>query len=267
MKARSLLPNDRITEYVDRILVIENNQIASPFILPLYANGVPAILFKSAKGKPGNNNSNHLTLFGQTVLPESLTLAEDFILIAYFFKPYTLIPLFGVPAQELTDRPIDLREVAPLPSAELQERLLNAGSVKNMICLLDDFVFNLINHSKTEYPSIKYATAQIASNPSKESLAAVQKELHITERTFQRIFERNVGIAPNLYRRICQFNAAFIQLNNKAHHKLSDIAFQHGYADQSHYIRAFREFTQITPKEYLRFGSDLLNNFVGFVLF
>jgi len=65
-----------------------------------------------------------------------------------------------------------------------------------------------------------------------------------------------VGVAPNLYRRICQFNTAFVQLNRRRHQKLSDIAFQNGYADQSHYIRSFKEFTHITPSEYLKFGSE-----------
>jgi AraC-like DNA-binding protein len=70
------------------------------------------------------------------------------------------------------------------------------------------------------------------------------------------MFERNIGVAPNLYRRICQFNSAFTQLNIRNHQKLSDIAFQNGYADQSHYIRSFKEFTNITPKEYLQFASE-----------
>ena len=256
MKVRNLIPDSKIAEYVDRILVIENNQITTPFILPLYANGVPTILFKSVKGKLGNDNSNHLTLFGQTVLPESLTLPDGFTLIAYFFKPYTLISLFGVSAQELTDKPIDLNLLFAKKSIDLQERLLNAGSADDMIALLDNFVFCLITKSKTECPLIKYATTRIANNSSKESLIVVQKELHITERTFQRMFERNIGVAPNLYRRICQFNSAFTQLNNRNHHKLSDIAYQNGYADQSHYIRSFKEFTNITPKEYLQFGSE-----------
>ena len=256
MKARSLLPNDRITEYVDRILVIENNQITTPFILPLYANGVPTILFQSVKGKLGNNNSSHLTLFGQTVLPESLTLAGSFILIAYFFKPYALISLFGVQAHELTDKPIDLNLLFPQKNIVYQEKLLNAVTVEDMITLLDDFIFNLITKSKTECSLIKYATTQIANNPSKESLLVVQKELHITERTFQRLFERNIGVAPTLYRRICQFNSAFTQLNNRRRYKLSDIAYQNGYADQSHYIRSFKEFTNITPTEYLKLGSE-----------
>jgi AraC-like DNA-binding protein len=69
------------------------------------------------------------------------------------------------------------------------------------------------------------------------------------------MFEKNIGIAPNLYRRICQFNSAFQQLNNRKYCKLSDIAFENGYADQSHYIRAFKEFTNLTPKDYLNFGS------------
>src|SRR5258705_5337209 len=125
MKVSNIMPGDKISKYVDRILVIEENQITTPFILPLYANGVPTILFKSVRGKLGNDNSNHLTLFGQTVLPESLTLTDDFTLIAYFFKPYTLISLFGVPAQELTDKPIDLNLLSPQKSIVLQERLLN----------------------------------------------------------------------------------------------------------------------------------------------
>jgi AraC-like DNA-binding protein len=255
MKVRNLLPADKIAEYVSRILVIEKNQITTPFILPLYANGVPTILFKSVKGKLGNDNSSHLTLFGQTVSPESLTLTEGFTLIAYFFKPYTLLSLFGVQAHELTDRPIDLNLLFPQETIILQERLLNAGTLEDMITLLDNYVFSLISQSKTECTLVKYATSQIANNPSKESLLVVQKELHTSERTFQRMFERNIGVAPNLYRRICQFNSAFTQLNNRRHHKLSDIAFQNGYADQSHYIRAFKEFTNITPKEYLRLGS------------
>jgi AraC-like DNA-binding protein len=255
VKVRNIIPAGKIAEYVDRILVIENKQITSPYILPLYANGVPTILFRSVRGKLLNDNSSHLTLFGQTVLPESLTIPEGFTLIAYFFKPYTLLSLFGVSAHELTDKPIDLNLLFAKKSIALQERLLNTDTSDDMIALLDSFILGLITQSKTECPLIKYASTQIAIDPSKKSLVAVQKELHITERTFQRMFERNIGVAPNVYRRICQFNSAFTQLNKRKYQKLSDIAFQNGYADQSHYIRSFKEFTNITPKEYLQFGS------------
>ena len=88
-----------------------------PFELPLFANGVPTLLFTSIKGKRGKETSNYFTLFGQTILPDCLTLNEDFILIAYFLKPFSLIPLFGIAAYELTNKPIDLHLIAPKNSA------------------------------------------------------------------------------------------------------------------------------------------------------
>ncbi len=255
MKVENLRPNNRVAAYVERILVIENYPITAPFSLPLFANGLPTLVFKSVKGTIGNSSTTHLTLFGQTILPEALTFAEGFVLIAYFFKPYALIPIFNVSAQELTDKPIDLHLLAPKKTMELQEQLLNAGSTTNMIGLLDNYVFHLMCNAATDCSIIEYAATKIAHAPTRDILTLVQKELHITERTFQRMFERNIGIAPNLYRRICQFNSAFQQLNNRNFDKLSDIAFENGYADQSHYIRSFKEFTNLTPKDYLNFGS------------
>ena len=84
----------------------------------------------------------------------------------------------------------------------------------------------------------------------------MQDELYITERTFQRMFEDKVGVSPNQYRRIAQFNSAFQQLNQRQFKHFSDIAFNNDYADQSHFIRAFKEFTNLTPKEYLKFGRN-----------
>ena len=255
MKATNYIPCGKISEYVHGILVIENYNVTNPFILPLYANGSPTLLFQTAKGKI-KGNTNNLTLFGQTVFPETLTITDNFILIAYFFKPFALFSLFGVSAQELTDNPIDLNLLAPKKTIELQEQLINADSAETMIMLLDSYIYSLIVKVKANFQLIKFATSEIANYSFKEALVKVRNELYITERTFQRMFEKNIGISPNLYRRVCQFNSAFQQLNHRSFTNLSDIAFENGYADQSHYIRAFKEFTNITPKEYLKFGDQ-----------
>jgi AraC-like DNA-binding protein len=255
MRATNHIPAEKISDYVHGILVIENYQVTNPFILPLYANGSPTLLFQTAKGKI-KGNANNLTLFGQTVFPETLTITDNFILIAYFFKPFALFSLFGLSAQEMTDSPIDLNLLTPKKTLELRERLLNADSVETMIMLLDNYIYSLIVKVKADFQVIKFATTEIARYSYKEALISVRNELYITERTLQRMFEKNIGVSPNLYRRICQFNAAFEQLNRRRFSKLSDIAFENGYADQSHYIRAFKEFTAITPKEYLNFGDQ-----------
>jgi len=238
----------RVSEYVKGILVIENYQDTKPFTLPIFANGTPTLVFQTAKGKI-KNQSNHLTLFGQTVLPDQLLITGEFTLIAYFLAPHSLPSLFDIQASELTDNPIDLTLLSK--NSVLQERLLNARTLTDKLSLLDDYIITLTKKAKSGTKKIMYATEIISQNPYSQVLSQVQKELCVTERTFQRLFENNVGISPNLFRRISQFNKAFQQLNNRHFQNLSDIAFDNNYADQSHFVKAFKEFTSITPTGYL----------------
>ncbi|PSL03383.1 helix-turn-helix domain-containing protein [Cecembia rubra] len=254
MTGKNYIPTEKIADFVDSILVVENNDVKKPFSLPLFANGKPTLLFQTTKGTI-KSSSNYLTLFGQTILPEQITFAENFTLIAFFFKPFALTTLFGFSAQDLTDNPINLNLIQPPNASLLQEKLLNSKTVDEMVAILDDFIFTLTTKIKTDNKLIKYATNLIAENPSKEILKKVQDELYVTERTFQRMFEDKVGLSPNQYRRIAQFNSAFQQLNQHQFKLFSDIAFNNVYADQSHFIRAFKEFTNMTPKEYLKLGK------------
>src|SRR5699024_381101 len=210
------------------------------------------VLFRSLIG---NRSVGNLTLFGQTTSPEDWAVEENFTLIAYFFKPYALSVLFSISAQELTDHPIDLTLWKPAKVSELQEQLLNAETTDNRLKLLNKFILKLIKNHKRSCQVIKYSADQLSSSPIPDSLPNIRCELEISTRTFQRKFKKHVGITPNQYRRICQFHSAFQQLQSGQFQKLSDIAYQHGYAEQSHYIRTFREFTNITPKEYLQLGE------------
>ena len=240
-------PTDKLSEYVQDILVIENYHVTVPFRLPLFANGTPTLLFHTAQGQI-KKNSGYLTLFGQTILPDKLLIKDNFTLIAYFLKPYSLISLFGISAQELTDKPVDFTLLSK--RADLQEQLLNSGTAGEMILVLDNYLFSLTPKNNKDKPLIKYAAEKILKGPTRHILRDVQKDIRVTERTLQRMFEKNIGVSPNQFRKILQFNRAFQQLNNRQFQNLSDIAYDNGYTDQSHYIRAFKEFTNITPKEY-----------------
>jgi AraC-like DNA-binding protein len=254
MTVSYLKPANKISEYVQEVLVLEYHSIITPSVLPLFANGTPTILFQTAKGYI-RSSANYMTLFGQTVSPDKLLIKDNFTLIAYFLKPYSLTSLFDISAQELTNNPIDLNLLSSCKTTSLQEQLLNAGSTAAMISLLDNYLFSLIGKVKVDIPLIKYATGKIVQNPYHKILSELQSELFVTERTFQRMFEQNVGVSPNQFRRISQFNNAFQQLNRKRPANFADITFRNHYADQSHFVRAFKEFTNGTPSEYLSYGT------------
>jgi AraC-like DNA-binding protein len=111
-----------------------------------------------------------------------------------------------------------------------------------------------LQQQSRECEIIQYSTDKIMLSSGKEILAEMLKELNLTERTFQRMFKKYVGVTPGQYRRICQFKLSFDQLRNGQFDNLGDVAYDTGFADQSHFIRSFKEFTDITPKEYKKSG-------------
>jgi AraC-like DNA-binding protein len=252
MITKIIQPPISIANYVSGILVIESQDHPDDFILPLYANGSPTIVFQTTPAAKQDRTIGHLVLYGQTILPGELSFTGNFTLIAYFLLPHALKTLFGMYAGELTDGYIDLHTIKQARETNLQEQLLNAATLHDRLQLIDDFLLKRSSGlHNTPDKRIIFATSTLQKGNSIHLLTDLQRQLNITERSLQRLFETHVGISPKMYKRICQFQGAFQQLNQYEFSKLTDVAFDHGFADQSHYIRVFKEFTGITPKAYL----------------
>lgn len=222
------------------------------FNIPLFANGAPTIVFQSVKSDHVVGDSGYLNLYGQTIAPSQLIFSGPVTLIAYFLHPHALKALFGIDANELTNRCIDLNDLKLIKEASLQEKLLNAPALNDRLALMDSLVLNLASANSFNDARLTFATHQLKNNNDPNALAEIQRELNITERTLQRMFEANIGVSPKMFKRVWQFHSAFQQLNQHQYARLTDIAYQHGFADQSHFIRVFKEFTNLTPKEYLQ---------------
>jgi hypothetical protein len=79
-------------------LVLESFPNAGNSDLPLFTGGMPALLYRT------ENNNNLITLFGQNIPKEKLAVEVNTTLIAYFFKPFSLGPIFKLSAQELKEK-------------------------------------------------------------------------------------------------------------------------------------------------------------------
>lgn len=225
------------------------------FVLPLYANGLPTLVFQTAKGLRNGATVGHLSLYGQAVTPSALSFSEPFGLIAYFLYPYVVRTILDIGASELTNTFTDLDSLKAAKVRSLQEQLLHAVSLPEWLQLIDAFLLQQVVSDRIDYSRIAFATQLLRRNTGAGALGRLKEELYSTERTIQRLFEDQIGISPKLYKRICQFDHAFRQLNGLQFTRLSDIAYQHGFSDQSHFIRVFKEFTGMSPKDYLALRS------------
>jgi AraC-like DNA-binding protein len=260
MKVQTLTPPPAIADYVSSIVVLENNSMFYEAVLPLIANGYPSITFQltdPARILGAGKKSHHLVLYGQNTRPIQLYTAGEITVIAYFLYPYMLPSLFGYNAKELTDQGIDLSYDDPAREMNLKEQLLNAPSLNGRLELMNSYVLRLVQSKKIRVnDTISFATRLIQKNKGTLLMNELRKEVYTTERTLQRLFEQHIGLTPKMYSRICQFNAAFRQLNQNKFSDMIDVALENGYADQSHLIRAFKEFTHYSPLEYVKEAAD-----------
>lgn len=247
-------PHQLIAGYIRTVLILEGFSQPGADNLPIVTNGMAAMFCKTEKDNSGNENILQLTLFGRSVPEEYWAINTNTTIIAYFFRPFALATLFNIPAIKLNELAIDLSSWSPHKTNALKTQLAYAGSTTRKVEVLDNLLIHQLQQNRKECEIIQFATDQIMYNPGTDILSGMPEKLNLNERTFQRIFKKYTGVTANQYRRICQFHISFAQLRAKDFDKLSDVAYDNGFADQSHFIRSFKEFTQITPNDYLRSG-------------
>jgi AraC-like DNA-binding protein len=145
---------------------------------------------------------------------------------------------------------------------DLTEQLWELHDPKDQFRLIFKYLEYIIHKNEaTPDRGIQYAVTRIMQGKGVVSLKHIQSELNLSERTFERKFDQHVGLSPMLLAGIAQFQAALQQLKSGKFFKLSDIAYDNGYADQSHFIRSFKKFTGVSP---LRFRKQYLSDLFYF---
>ncbi len=130
----------------------------------------------------------------------------------------------------------------------MSERLFDVRSAEARVDLLSHYLTDRVETNPHIIdPTTQYAITRIVQSCGNVSLQQVQQELKLSERTLERKFKQAVGVSPKLFARITRFQQSLDNLRQNQYNKLSDVAYGNDYADQSHFIRVFKEFTGFTP--------------------
>lgn len=200
-------------------------------------------------------------LYGQATTCRTLGTAGRLCAVGLYFQPHALRSLFGLQADAHTDACFDLTKT--FRDAANANAVLHAADAPAAMAALNEHftALRVINASLHDTP-IAQAAAALVQAKGDADLDALIRISGLTTRTFERRFKKSIGIPLRLFARIRRFQHTLQLLREGRYGKLSDIAYAADYADQSHYIRSFKEFTGISPLEYKRDGHEVVENLV-----
>lgn len=231
------------------------------------ADGCPGLIVQDpltgAMQDGGVHRLPDIFIYGQAITHRMLVVQGGFRALGIYFQPTALRSVFGMDADELTDGCADLQQLAGGEGLVLAQRLMEADAVAERVELLTAFVHGQASlKGRPLDPATRAALHRVEQGRGSVLLKDLQEASGLSERTLERRFKGHIGLPPLLFTRIRRFQSALGQLRAGAHGKLSDIAFENDYADQSHWIRSFREFAGFAPLQYGRTATEWVENFV-----
>ncbi len=189
-------------------------------------------------------------LRGQFSLSGNILSTGNMNMIAVIFKPLGFRPFFSFHAKLLYNKYIDIEDIENKGFRELSSRIKNEENTKTCISYIEQFFISRLKEEDYNTKRIKDAT-QIITNNEPVNVEQLANSACLGYRQFKRVFEEYVGISPKEYYRVIRFQRAlyFLQINPQI--KLTQLAYECGYYDSSHFVKDFKSFSGYSPVEYL----------------
>ena len=220
------------------------------YIVP---KGIVEIIFNFGDNGPvpAELNDKHYQLSkcfinGYNTCPISLQLPGKHHFFGVQMQPATVKNIFGLPAAELSNTAIDLTLVDPY-FLSLWHQLAAQITFDGRVSIIKNWLQQRpVSLSPQELALNNFLGSGEAPQFTVPQLA---RELCYSPRHLNRVIQEITGLNTEttlLYKK-------FLHAVNLVHFSglgLGEIAYQCGFSDQSHFIRTFKTFAQITPGTY-----------------
>jgi AraC-like DNA-binding protein len=254
--------------FVEYFWTFECRQGEAGQALKMFATGVSGILFQHHDGRPalGSTPDGHPVrnggcptsfVYGKRTRPSQTFAKGPFGLTGVVFKPQGLSTLLNSHPMQFNDGSVELNEFS---RENISEQLLDAPSDHERVARLSEFLRAHVDDAGSEDVLVAESLRLIQKGIPSIRVPQLLKSLKVSERQFERRFIRAIGVSPHQYIRIVRFREAMRLIKAHRFERLSDVAYDLNYVDQSHFIKDIKTFSGYTPTglvQTVQAGIDL----------
>jgi AraC-like DNA-binding protein len=238
-----------------------------------YPNTINAItIYKNSKISFNENfssiiqptkNKNYIKLYtGLKRIVGSTEIHTPFDKIAIAFKPLGLNSFINNPLQNIISERNNFTICEFDPEIdEILDQVYFENDYDKKVEILDFYFISKINKFRCEIT--EKAINLILKNDDKFKVIDLSKILNISSKTLNRKFNLHLNLSVKDFIEIAHFRKTFNHyLIHNQNNKLTDLAYQFNYYDQSDFINQFKKITGINPKNLFKkvehFGNENL---------
>lgn len=207
-----------------------------------------------------NENKNSVFLpksfvIGQLTRPYEVEPTGETGTFFVCFHPNGFLPFANFPIKEMENTDVSLEKLFGTDGKEIEQKILNAKSTSERIKHIETFLFKRLADTSTIDYIVKSTVETILTANGQLSINELSKQNSINRRQLLRKFSSAIGLSPKQLSKTIRLQATLKILLSKKVDSLTDLAYENEYFDQAHFIKEFKEFTGLTPKEF--YGDKL----------
>lgn len=177
------------------------------------------------------------------------------------FYPYGFANFIDLPLKELGNKETPLNKLfGDERVGQLSQEINKAKTTSDRICIIEKFLIDRLYSKATIDNIVKSTIDTMFSSKGSKPLNAILKNDLTKRRQLERNFAKQIGLSPKQLSKVIRLQATLQMLLNKSTETLTGIAYENEYYDQTHFIKDFKEFTGITPKEFLTDDKMVLSS-------
>ncbi len=171
-----------------------------------------------------------------------------------FFPEQNIIQLH-YPMNELLNQQIPLMEV--MSDVEpIVELIVSGKSFSERIEQFEKYLHRVRFDLGKDVKMVRYAIQDIYDSRGMLNIYDLSNSIGYSEQHIRRKFESYIGFSPKQFCQIVKFQNALDSFLENDGSDLLDIIYENGYYDQAHFIKGFKKFIHLTPKQYKKYFSQ-----------
>jgi len=229
-------PVSSLVSYIDAYWSIKNiskNNVQ----IPIVPDGCMDIIY----------NKDKIIYIGAMSEAFVVTMSSSEYIFGIRFKPSILAQVLNIKASDYRDKKIDLKELSLELFQILNFKNKNELYMVNKLNGIFENVFLKLNFN----PTILQAVELIKLYQGNIEISDLSKELKLSTRQTERLFQQLIGYSPKKFCNIIRFFSFFKELAKSNIRNYSLKAYDYGYYDQSHLNKEFKKFSNFTPSDVI----------------